>query len=104
MTDSLVLVDPRGAIRERRVPLAGRVRPDALGTGGIRFGFLVNEASRNQGPDFYGYTLALEDALRRRLLIADVVRQCKQVLSRPAGDELLASFRACAGVVNGLAK
>ena len=99
MSAPVVLVDPRGTVQERRAPLAPRVRPD-----GTALGFLVNEASRNQGPDFYGYTLALEDALRRRLVVDDVVRQCKEVLSRPAGDEMLASFRACAGVVNGLAK
>ncbi|MFN8028417.1 MAG: hypothetical protein U0W40_19275 [Acidimicrobiia bacterium] len=92
----VVLIDPRS---ERRVPLAARSRPTE-----VRVGFLVNEASRNQGPDFYGYTLALEETLRRRLAVDDVVRRCKQVLSRPAGDEMLASFRECAGVVNGLAK
>jgi hypothetical protein len=99
VTERLVLVDPRGTVRERSIPLAARARRDV-----VRLGFLVNEASRNQGPDFYGYTIALEDALRRRLAVDDVLRQCKQVLSRPAGDELLATFRSCAGVVNGLAK
>ena len=96
-----VLVDPRGTVADRRLaPAPRRPRPD----GGVRVGFLVNEATRHQGPDFYGYTLALEGALRGRLVVDDVLRQCKPVLSRPAGDDLLATFRECAAVVNGLAK
>ena len=99
MSPAVVLVDPRGTVRERRVPLAARRRPDAL-----RLGFLVNEATRHQGPDFFGYTLALEEALRSRLPVAGVQRACKPLLSRPAGDDLLATYRTCSGVVNGLAK
>jgi hypothetical protein len=97
------IVDPRGMVREAPVlTLAPRLAAIAG-----RIGFMINEASRQQGPDFYGYTLDVEDGLRRRFgaaIAADSPRICKPVLSRPAGDDLLAHLRDCSGVVNGLAK
>jgi len=95
------LVDPRGTVVIERAALAPR---GAVPRGGVDLGFLVNEATRHQGPDFFGYTLALEEALRSRLPVAGVQRACKPLLSRPAGDDLLATYRTCSGVVNGLAK
>jgi len=95
------LVDPRGTVVVTTAELAPRA---AVPAGGVDLGFLVNEATRHQGPDFYGYTLALESSLRERLLVTAVQRACKPLLSRPAGDDLLATYRTCSGVVNGLAK
>lgn len=95
------LVDPRGAGPDRSISLANRPRPQ---TGRPIVGFLINEVSRKTGPDFYAYTEVIEEALRRRFIELDVVRDCKPVLSRPAGDDLLAHFRDCSGVVAGLAK
>ncbi len=97
------IVDPRGQVREQSsIGLAPRMPAmDGL------IGFMVNEQSRQQGPDFYGYTIEIEAGLRRRYgtaVLADSPRICKPVLSRPAGDELLAHLRSCSGVVNGLAK
>ncbi|MGH0031489.1 MAG: hypothetical protein ACQGVC_16980 [Myxococcota bacterium] len=95
------IVDPRGRVQLPEARLADRIvsRSD-----GIRLGFLVNEQSRNQGPDFYGYTLAIEAALREHVELREVVRVCKPVLSRPAAPEQLEELRWVQGVVNGLAK
>ncbi len=102
---SVELVDPRGTVVVETAALAPRgAAPSSDRGAGVHLGFLVNEATRHQGPDFFGYTLALEEALRSRLPVADVHRACKPLLSRPAGDDLLATYRTCSGVVNGLAK
>ncbi|MCB0993958.1 MAG: hypothetical protein KDB21_02625 [Acidimicrobiales bacterium] len=98
---NLELVDPRGVVQSRVDPLAPR-RGDLDGP--VVLGFLVNERNRTTGPDFWAYTEALEDALRQRLQITDVVREAKPLLSRPAGDDLLAHFRDCSGAISGLAK
>jgi hypothetical protein len=95
------LVDPRGRVArlERRLaPRLGHV-PDAA-----RIGFLINEATRHQGPDFFGYTLLVEEVLGGRLALSDVRRECKPSLSRPADEALLDRFRDYTGVINGLAK
>ncbi len=95
------LVDPRGKV----VLNDGELAPRRGHTQGrLTIGFLVNEFNPSSGPDFTRYTEVLEREFRHRLDVTAVVRQHKPVLSRPAGDEMLASFRACAGVVNGLAK
>ncbi len=97
------IVDPRGRVRES--PLL-KLAPRMPVIAGL-IGFMVNEQSRQQGPDFYGYTIEIEAGLRRRYgtaVAADSPRICKPVLSRPAGDDLLAHLRTCSGVVNGLAK
>ena len=95
------LVDPRGEVVVNDAELALR-RGHTQGP--LTIGFLVNEFNPSSGPDFTRYTEVLEREFRHRLDVTAVVRQHKPVLSRPAGDEMLASFRACAGVVNGLAK
>ena len=95
------IVDPRGQVEREARGLAPRI---ASGTGSVRLGFLVNEQTRNQGPDFYGYTLAIEAALRERFAVSEVVRVCKPVLSRPAEPTQLDELRYVQGVVNGLAK
>lgn len=95
------LVDPRGEAVVDNTAMASR-RGHTQGP--LTIGFLVNERNPSSGPDFTRYTEVLEQELRRRLDVDAVVRQHKPVLSRPAGDDMLASFRACAGVVNGLAK
>ncbi|MXZ79643.1 MAG: hypothetical protein F4129_11690 [Acidimicrobiia bacterium] len=95
------LVDPRGEVvvsDEALAPRRGHTQ------GPLTIGFLVNEYNPSSGPDFTRYTEVLEQEFNHRLDVSAVVRQHKPVLSRPAGDEMLASFRACAGVVNGLAK
>jgi hypothetical protein len=98
------LVDPRGALgphaRAGLAPRFGAIPED------IEIGFLVNEVSRQTGPDFTRYTEVLEDLLRhrhrhRRVV---VVRDAKPVLSRPAEPSLLHKYRHCRGVVTGLAK
>lgn len=95
------IVDPRGRVEFEEARLADRIGP----TGdGIRLGFLINEQTRNQGPDFYGYTLAIEAALREHIDVREVVRVCKPVLSRPAEPVQLEELRWVQGVVNGLAK
>ena len=95
------LVDPRGEV----VVHEGQLAPRRGHTQGpLTIGFLVNEFNPSSGPDFTRYTEVLEREFRHRLDVTAVVRQHKPVLSRPAGDEMLATFRACAGVVNGLAK
>ena len=95
------LVDPRGQVVVNDAALASR-RGHTQGP--LTIGFLVNEYNPSSGPDFTRYTEVLEQEFRNRLDVDAVVRQHKPVLSRPAGDDMLASFRACAGVVNGLAK
>ena len=96
------LVDPRGSVVRRNAsapaPRAG-VIPDR-----IEIGFLINEVSRQTGPDFTRYTEVIEDALRARYPRVDVVRDAKPVLSRPANQALLDKYRQCRGVVTGLAK
>ncbi len=95
------LVDPRGEVVVNHGELAPR---RGHSRGPMTIGFLVNEFNPSSGPDFTRYTEVLEREFRHRLDVTAVVRQHKPVLSRPAGDDMLASFRACAGVVNGLAK
>lgn len=95
------IVDPRGQVEGAGQGLAPRIPADMRR---LRLGFLVNERTRNQGPDFYGYSLAIEAALRERVEIAEVVRICKPVLSRPAEPVQLEELRWVQGVVNGLAK
>jgi hypothetical protein len=51
----------------------------------IRVGFLINEISRQTGPDFTAYTLVLEQLLAARLGPITVHREAKPVLSRPDG-------------------
>lgn len=96
------LIDPRGQTdrspRATVTPRPGAV-PDPL-----LIGFLVNEKSRQTGPDFWGYSLVIEDLLRERYPEVDVVRDAKPVLSRPAEPALLDRYRKCRGVVTGLAK
>lgn len=95
------LVDPRGEVvigGEALAPRRGHTQ------GPLTIGFLVNEYNPSSGPNFTRYTEVLEQEFSHRLDVTAVVRQHKPVLSRPAGDDMLASFRACAGVVNGLAK
>jgi len=95
------LVDPRGEVvvgNGALAPRRGHTR------GPLTIGFLVNEYNPSSGPDFTRYTEVLEHEFSRRVDVTAVVRRHKPVLSRPAGDDMLASFRACAGVVNGLAK
>lgn len=94
------LIDPRGRVPDRTFGLAERT----MSTSRPTIGFLINEVSRKTGPDFYAYTEVMEVALRKRRPDLDVLRDCKPVLSRPAGDDLLAHFRDCSGVVAGLAK
>ncbi|MGH0037724.1 MAG: hypothetical protein ACQGVK_22065 [Myxococcota bacterium] len=95
------IVDPRGRVELPEARLADRI---AAPGDGVRLGFLVNEDTRNQGPDFYGYTLAIEAALREHLDLREVVRVCKPLLSRPAEPGQLEELRWVQGVVNGLAK
>jgi len=96
------IVDPRGRVAvHRRAGLAPRLEGPRQG---LRLGFLVNEATRNQGPDFHGYTLALEEEFRSRGALAHAVRVCKPLLSRPAEPAQLEELRFVQGVVNGLAK
>ena len=99
---TFTLVDPRGALN-RPDPSAltarlGRI-PDP-----IEIGFLINEVSRQSGPDFTRYSLVFEDIMRERYPRVSVVRDAKPVLSRPAEQPLLDKYRHCRGVVTGLAK
>jgi hypothetical protein len=96
------LVDPRGVLsRPEPSELSARLGsvPDKLS-----IGFLINEVSRQTGPDFTGYTYVIEASLRARHRRVDVVRDAKPVLSRPAEQALLDKYRECRGVVTGLAK
>ena len=95
------IVDPRGLVAGESSGLAPRI---GSAPGDLELGFLVNEQSRNMGPDFYGYTLAIEEALRQRLEGGGVGRVCKPLLSRPAELEQLEELRHVQGVINGLAK
>jgi hypothetical protein len=96
------LVDPRGQVRTPAgaslAPRPGCV-PDRP-----KIGFLINEVSRQTGPDFTAYTLVLEDLLRARIGPLEVYRDAKPVLSRPADTAMLERYRDCRGVVSGLAK
>ena len=99
---SYQLVDPRGEIRDTRSGEMAR-RPGQI-PNKTRIGFLVNEVNRQAGPDFFAYSLVIEDELRRYVPDLEVVRDCKPVLSRPAERAMLDKFRDCRGVVSGLAK
>ena len=96
------LVDPRGTTSgagpAQLVPRPGAI-PDRL-----TVGFLMNEVSRQTGPDFTGYTYVIEDELRGRHPDLHIVRDAKPVLSRPADRAMLEKYRDCRGVVTGLAK
>ena len=96
------LVDPRGTTSgsalARIAPRPGAI-PEPL-----TVGFLINEVSRQTGPDFTGYTYVLEAELRGRHPDLRVVRDAKPVLSRPADRAMLEKYRDCRGVVTGLAK
>jgi hypothetical protein len=96
------LVDPRGTL-ERRDPSQLAERPGAV-PDRLEIGFLINEISRQTGPDFTAYTHVIEHALRERYGHVAVVRDAKPVLSRPAERALLENYRHCRGVVTGLAK
>ncbi|TFG97122.1 MAG: hypothetical protein E4H11_02370 [Myxococcales bacterium] len=96
------IIDPRGLVAAHTRP--GLAPRRARAREGLRIGFLVNEQTRSQGPDFYGYTLALEEELRSRGALLDVVRVGKPLLSRPAEPALLDELRFVQGVINGLAK
>ena len=103
MSDTgIQLVDPRGA------PAASSDTRAAVRAGHVpelpRIGFLINEVSRQTGPDFTAYTLVLEQLLRERIGPIDVHRDAKPVLSRPADRAMLERYRDCRGVVSGLAK
>jgi hypothetical protein len=96
------LVDPRGATSSsERLQLAPR--PGSI-PDHFALGFLINEVSRQTGPDFTGYTYVIEDELRGRHPQLDIVRDAKPVLSRPADRAMLEKYRDCRGVVTGLAK
>ena len=95
------IIDPRGRVAGKGRGLAPRIGSRA---GALQLAFLVNEQSRNQGPDFYGYTLAIEAVLRERLELGEVLRVCKPMLSRPAEPGQLEELRHVQGVINGLAK
>jgi hypothetical protein len=96
------LVDPRGASSgsgpTQLAPRQGAI-PDRLVVG-----FLINEVSRQTGPDFTGYTYVIEDQLRVLHPDLHIVRDAKPVLSRPADRAMLEKYRDCRGVVTGLAK
>jgi hypothetical protein len=95
------LVDPRGALAHGE-PAGLATRAPAGSAPYI--GFLVNEVSRQTGPDFMAYTLVLEQLFRERLGAITVHRDAKPVLSRPADRAMLERYRHCRGVVSGLAK
>jgi hypothetical protein len=95
-------VDPRGSTS---LPDQTRLSPrHGLAADRIDIGFLINEVSRQTGPDFTGYTYVIEESLRRRYRDVRVVRDAKPVLSRPAERAMLEKYRDCRGVVTGLAK
>lgn len=96
------LVDPRGRTdASKTVSLATR---RGVGDGPFTVGFLINEISRQSGPDFTAYSLVIESLLRERFGALDVHRDAKPVLSRPADRAMLDGYRSCRGVVSGLAK
>lgn len=96
------LVDPRGEPSRPETsaptPRRGSV-PEQLD-----IGFLINELSRQSGPDFTRYSEVIEDVLRSRHRHVRVRRDAKPVLSRPAEQAVLDRFRQCRGVVTGLGK
>ena len=96
------LIDPRGvanvADHAALTPRFGRI-PDT-----IQIGFLINEVSRQSGPDFTRYSEVIEEVLRQRYAAVEVMRDAKPVLSRPADQAMLDRFRRYRGVVTGLAK
>jgi hypothetical protein len=96
------LVDPRG-LPDRPEPSVMAPRAGAV-PDHIEIGFLINEVSRQSGPDFTRYSLVIEEVLRERFPRVDVVRDAKPVLSRPAEHSLLDRYKHCRGVVTGLAK
>ena len=96
------LVDPRGALH-RTEPSSLSRRPGRIPEE-LSIGFLINEVSRQTGPDFTGYTFVVEESLRARYRLVDVVRDAKPILSRPAEQSLLDKYTECRGVVTGLAK
>jgi hypothetical protein len=96
------LVDPRGVTSAPERSQLAR-RPGAI-PDRLVIGFLINEVSRQTGPDFTGYTYVFEDELRERHRDVHVVRDAKPVLSRPADRAMLEKYRDCRGVVTGLAK
>lgn len=99
---AIELVDPRGLTAHdgavQLAPRAGEIPTTP------RIGFLINEISRQTGPDFTAYTLVLERMLRERIGPIDAHRDAKPVLSRPADRAMLERYRDCRGVVSGLAK
>lgn len=96
------LVDPRGEVRrDESARLATRAGLDGDSP---RVGFLINEVSRQTGPDFTAYSLVLEQLLTERIGPITVHREAKPVLSRPAEQAMLERYRDCRGVVSGLAK
>ncbi|GJM38236.1 MAG: hypothetical protein DHS20C19_16030 [Acidimicrobiales bacterium] len=99
---SYAIVDPRGH-REPAESAPLTPRPGSV-PDHIEIGFLINEVSRQTGPDFTLYSLVIEDVLRERYPRVDVVRDAKPVLSQPADRAMLEKYRHCRGVVTGLAK
>ena len=95
------LVDPRGRT-EAATPTA--LAPRRGTDGAVKVGFLINEISRQTGPDFTAYSLVIESLLRERFGPLSVHRDAKPVLSRPADRAMLEAYRDCRGVVSGLAK
>ena len=96
------LVDPRGRTdASNAAPLAPRT---AVADTPFTVGFLINEISRQTGPDFTAYSFVLESLLRERVGSFAVHRDAKPVLSRPADRAMLDGYRHCRGVVSGLAK
>lgn len=96
------LVDPRGRTdagnARSLAPRAGVIDAD------LTVGFLINEISRQSGPDFTAYSLVIESLLRERFGALTVHRDAKPVLSRPADRAMLDGYRHCRGVLSGLAK
>lgn len=96
------LIDPRGlTTSDRAVALAPRLGEVPAGA---RIGFLINEVSRQTGPDFTAYSFVLERLFTERFGPIAVHRDAKPVLSRPADRAMLDRYRDCRGVVSGLAK
>lgn len=96
------LVDPRGRTdASNAATLAPRT---GFAGAPLTVGFLINEISRQTGPDFTAYSFVLESLLRERIGALAVHRDAKPVLSRPADKAMLDGYRHCRGVVSGLAK
>jgi hypothetical protein len=96
------LVDPRGTVDTSTTTTLAR-RAGAVDAS-MTVGFLINEISRQTGPDFTAYSLVFESLLRDRYGEFRVHRDAKPVLSRPAERAMLEGYRDCRGVVSGLAK